>query len=647
VRVRNALGILATASLLSGSAFAAAPFFEDTPPTVIISDRTLAPGEENAVGQIGVQGALAPAGFADYDWATDPVSANSANLFRFTAAFSLLDYVMPGDGNLVSEVQWLFNEFEEGESSPSAGSARTLTINGLLGESTLVDGDSFTLSSPFVDAGDGILDFRNINLSPTTTTTLPYDITGLDVPQTRVISLYVHKDGQTPDPNFASFFVVTTDDAPGDSLSIPTTIFDPPDFDFETFGDWESFAVSGLLGVPQGGATDNGTYAGLTPIGTPGAVGGYTFTPGATPAPGGTGALSSAGTASQVGFAGWQGGSAFNVGGNALTSEAGKLYRMRASMHTSNAATRGEVRIRWGFAGYNAGLLAYGFANQSTEHLSADANNPTDLTGFLLPRASGAPLQMFFENLNTETNANNDFTISRVVVDSTDASNLGGGNVVFNAGGTFTPAAGEPSPAPSPSGFQFFTAGGTQGQFSVADLNANRPVNVTQGANQVVFNFPAVAGGTFFPNFATMGGDIVEGIFDATHGMAYRVDVWVSSPNASNPLPNLRILSQPLSPVLDGIINPGNETSSGFFSAYTISLRENSNDENFGPVTNAAAASANPQVYSLFFAPQGRSTGVRSDEAFNISVVLEELDDQVDGTVTVHRITVTEYDIPE
>ena len=118
VTQRTLLGVLGTA-LLGGSVFAAGPFLSELP-TVVISDQ---------MNQADV--AANPA--TPYD----PFTAPTRNIYRFTDAVVLADYVFFQDDSPAakSTVKYVFEELEDNGSSlvPVAPGSQTIQINGAVG----------------------------------------------------------------------------------------------------------------------------------------------------------------------------------------------------------------------------------------------------------------------------------------------------------------------------------------------------------------------------------------------------------------------------------------------------------------------------------------------------------------------------------
>jgi len=190
----------AGAVALSGSVFAAGPTVDGIG-TVVISD------------QMTRDEVLANPD-TPYDYMTNP----TRNIFRYTDAFPLTDYVTSGDNSQVAyeATKYIFLELMDDGSKalvPVADGAQTIEINGEVGNQTLptpaTKADFDFATDPNVwDAGD--LDFLNVQLTPDP------DNPSLDplapFTNTAYVSLYVARE-DADDVGMDTFTVITTNEA--------------------------------------------------------------------------------------------------------------------------------------------------------------------------------------------------------------------------------------------------------------------------------------------------------------------------------------------------------------------------------------------------------------------------------------------------
>jgi hypothetical protein len=206
------LGLLG-AALLSSSAFAVGPTISGLPNVFISNNTKVVPGP--AVEDPG-DGATA-----------------ATNIYRFTAAITLADYVTNDQNNNstvdpgeLDAARWLFTESEADGSAIRTGATRRLTIAGSLGEETVPDFATITGS------GDAVvgpaLDFVNVALTPDLTTNGTAPAGGVEE---ALVTMYVSALGDTTTTVAVdSFSVFTTNDtlvAEGDLVTEPSTIYSP------------------------------------------------------------------------------------------------------------------------------------------------------------------------------------------------------------------------------------------------------------------------------------------------------------------------------------------------------------------------------------------------------------------------------------
>jgi hypothetical protein len=613
-RSKLALGFLASAVLLSGSAFAAAPDYDNPLPTVIITDKIEAPTSGTFV--------------------FDPFPATTTMyLFRYTDAFSAFDYIDPGDASAAS-IKFLFAEFDD-ENDVTPNSARTLTINDTMAVTSIPSNASAFVSASFLNASPaGVadrLDFRNIDFSPgvfvnsdpgTSTGT----VTGDNIwngPQSRVVTLFIHSDDVPGAISAADMLVITKLAGPGEGDTLTDPAFGDPFDCFYSPADlsgWDAGALGQLLGVPFDGRRSTAPVTGTGLFDIPGfanvpAIGfnNPTLSGAATMS------LSISSTLGQQGFANWQRQSGIGASDN------NTLYRLRSTAMSSNAATKEWFRVTLGNGITNAQA---GFFGQNPIVNPGLSTTATDFYTYLWSKQTGNQLAVIFDLI--DQNANNtgftgtgsdEFTISGVEICRADRADLGAGTMLLNVGAVpGSVASGQAiSPAPSPTGFNSATNFTDLGAF-----NLQRPVTTTNTASARAVTYGTIGSPDPLDPFTAFASTTFADAFSVSEGALYAVDVWVSTNNAAaTRQPELRIGVQV-----------------GSYNAYTGTTL----DPMVLSVSNNAALSTQAKVYSNFFSPQFISGAPASTNAFLSVDFLELVDNIAAGvTVTIHQVTVWEW----
>jgi len=208
-----ALGITGVA-LLSGTTFAVGPTVNN-PPTLIITDRI----KESSVLDLGGAGEI---------FEGNPTNASDTqNIYRFTEAFSLSDYISLDEGAGLADVKW---DFAEVDGSDTIVGVNTIEIDdgtnvstGLATEPSFADVNSSAFAT--VGAADP-LTFRNVPRSTGSTT--PVSPSFVDETKIKLFATNVNDSGSQVIST--TFDVITTNDtsiAIGDKISAPSTIFTP------------------------------------------------------------------------------------------------------------------------------------------------------------------------------------------------------------------------------------------------------------------------------------------------------------------------------------------------------------------------------------------------------------------------------------
>ncbi len=667
-RFSTAAGFLAAATLLSSSAFAFAPEFDADLPTVIITDRL----HESQLP------------------ATDPFDpgvATTQYLFRFTAAFDLLDYIQLGPTGTevdADNVRFLFNEFPNVEPVPSTPNMRdqgTLLING---ERAFAEpGGIFPSQADFATAplvtdrygsGDGRLDFRNRDFSGDDESDLgPFSgigmVTGDDIAisevQERIVQMYISTD-EADDMDLQNFLVITATDPEGDRLTTPlitpeiTPAFEPVFTVDDDFGGWEPVGLGELLQIPQ-----NGTFDGAPASGDgPDQIGGFAATPfigdtaqsnvpifvsgsAGSPqeAPAGSTSLQMTGTNAQIGFSGWA------LPGAKIDPdlEANRLYQLRTRINRLDDSRLDWIRIRLGTP-FQTGESESGYlAGQFVTNVPAGKvipgfpEEPTDFYQYLLTKGDGQA-QFVVELVSGTNTAGNDFRLHEMELGVADRADLGEGTVIRNEGGPVptpysTAEFDEAELTPVPSGqTPFDTSSSEVGQRILAGdgINADQPANATATANFLNMSSQpdALQDQGIVPDLYIFGyqdsGTIdldAEEVFPVQEGKIYIVDVWVSSTTPDNlGKPQLRVRTQAARTYQSE-------------ASFALTLQDP-----FGE-SNAARIVGQPRAYSAVMAPQlsGNEDGWAKID-IDFIYALQKTTQQ--NTIRVHRIVVTEYDDP-
>ncbi|MCC6547057.1 hypothetical protein IT570_07800 [Candidatus Sumerlaeota bacterium] len=701
-RYRTALGFLAAASLLSGSAFAFAPTFAGDLPTVIITDK--------------LSGATPPNVY-------DPGNASTQYLFRYQDAFDLSSpsYVNAGPSATIGDVRFLFNEYRDLDkdgvpdgSTPEFAADHTLLIQDTsgvdhFGYATL--GNEFPLTAAdFTSAPTvGFLDFRNIDFSPATdyedVTGLPFDTIGSSTPvhtigsdapltasgsQFRVVELYINTDFSTEAPSSDTFLVITSVDGE-DSLTsgVPGFTGIVPTPKIPASNDFSGWVLQGsglLAGIPSSGTT----FTPYPTAGNPGVFTGFSTVPvltyptddpvspdifaqlnpnGGTTNAGTTSLTLNANTAA-VGVVRFNKIAAFSAAAN-------DLLRFRLRLQSADSSTSSKDDFTLGL-----GELKTGFSNDFHSTNNARAfdtlyTGPGGTVGpdtkFYNPPAGGADFDSYLITEDAQTNVTvffniitldaalvpagatgNDITATSWQVDSfdvgTNRSLLTGKNVLINRGNPTVPtpdASEQLTPESGATAFTFGAPPSAVGQTTgVGNASANSTVdaalNTSGTANALIYSvtasaspsstlfYPSLDGFSFYQTVPELDIDHpTGGHYRVTNGKLYIADVWASSTTPTvQDLPQLRVQ-----------LNFGYVDFNivGFFLP------------TFSGLTGNAAIKSAPKAYSsVNLAELGPAFTTNTVPGF-ITVDFQQYTAgpfNADANVTIHRITVTEYDAP-
>jgi hypothetical protein len=625
-RFKAVAGFLAAASLLSGSAFAFAPEFDSDLPTVIITDSLTTGTAGSAYDNNGA------------------AAATTEHVYRFTKAIDLLDY-MDLLGNDPNNTKLLFNEFDD-FSDTTPNTQHTLMINGLTAFATGVNdhpteadvtASGIALTARYVDGG---LDFRNIDFSGSNEAVNAGfnnigDVTGHDIlasDQQRVVHLYVR--GDTDSTLAHKDFLVITSHTGLDSLGSPviTSVFEAPIFEQDLLDGWTGGATGDFFLVPSSGTT-------YDIIGSAAATSGFTLTPSTSPTGASQQTVGIAATDAQTGFARWS-----KIVGNMSANE---LYRLRANVYSPNINSNETFRLGLGNA-IDAGqsLVQFddtsGLGAGSFPDMPSDAN--TELRVYLEPETTISNGEVVAEvlvlsNTGSVTSAGGgqDFVVDEIILDRTTdgLASLGTGSVVINQGRAIASES-DPFVDPVPSPTAFVTTGATAGQTWLfnAGLNSSNQETFSSAGGGLTVNFPASSGVAppDFPTLALQDANAVQpwlgGAFQVDSGKLYQVDVWASSTAAqsvANSRPDLRI---------DISMNAG-------FSAHLV--------KDLSPVNFSSApingVTTTPRAYTLFFEPQGEAGTVEASLALRLMSIGKSF--PTASPVTIDRVTIREYDVPQ
>ncbi|MEQ8822110.1 MAG: hypothetical protein RLY93_17880 [Sumerlaeia bacterium] len=504
----KALGAMAAASLLTGSALAVGPTFTDEIPTVVITDRD-------------------SSGVLD-------VAPGSVLYFRFEDAFAFGDYIDASDyGTNNTSADILFS-FAELDGASSVVTSPTISINGDTTVASIPSTEADVLTNSTGDIDD-LLDFVNVerNLtSPSTTFTDEADL---------MVFIAAAPDG-VDEFDMASFTVITTNDGSSDSVSAGTGIFTPVTT-IETFGGWaptelDTFAtnfnnttqtgtspgtitttpVNPTQGTGQGAAAPNGTET--LAIETPSAI-----------APGiGHVALWDQPIADAIA-----------VGLEDILLVRWNLTTTVAGGVATNGAGHAGMRFRATSRDTGSSESGTRYGGTFDDQLVTRSINLPDGVGVhnstyysLLPNNS---FSLSFDVLDLSSTAVSDVSLNSIDISVTNRSQLTE-TVEYNVGnGSFTPAAqpGSPAPAASPTAFV------TSGEWGFSNNNNTRPVsNAGSGGTVLVMSSNAPpANSNGLGTWSTSTGAVT-----ATAGNLYILDVWASTNTAgasATTLPDFRL----------------------------------------------------------------------------------------------------------
>ena len=629
-------GFLATATLLSGSAFAFAPTFDGDLPTVIITDKLASPAGANGYDVNGVG------------------AASTQNVFRFSDAFNLGSYITPGSGNTAATVRYLFNEYPNVDPLPNSPNDRnvgTLTLDGnrafATGATTIPAAADFATAPTVASAAS--LDFRNRDFSGDSSAVNSGfdaigDVTGYNLalsgPQERIVELYIKADANAG-IDVANFLVITTTAGNGDELTAPV-LSDPFVKIYPATGTgltgWAAGASGQFFLLPTPG--DNYNVQG------PNTITGYanTVTPAATVAfnaatrtAAGTTQLTLSGSNTQPGFANWS----LPLGESTISLAANKLYRLRANIYSPTTTSKEQLRLSFGDQ-FRAGLFTVGYADTSagfSNNPPTPSSSPTNvlevygLTKGATPSASVTIDIVTLGTLFGSGQTGQDFTLKSIEVGEAAPTALGTGTTIIDLGGSVaTPAAGEIRTAAGTGFTAFNTTVTGVTKFSAAQFNTNQPF--TQSLTGAAATFTLSTRSPNPPDFVNFGnaGNGVDatapGLFNVTAGKIYIADVWLSSSTTGNIYPDLR----------------SNVAVAAAFNAYSTHALDKLLPAFLGGTASPLAINTAPRAYSVVFKPQISTATAPA----NVSIVLLSLGKTyaTNATITISRITVTEYNDP-
>lgn len=630
-------GFLATATLLSGSAFAFAPTFNGDLPTVIITDKLEYPAGANGYDVNGVG------------------AASTQDVFRFSDAFDLGAYVTLGSGNTASTVRYLFNEFANTDPIPASPNDRavgTLLLDGnraFATGATQIPAAADFASAPTI-ASAASLDFRNRDFSGDDANVNSGfdaigDVTGYNLtlsgPQERLVQLYIKADANAG-IDVATFLVVTSTAGDGDELT-SAVLSDP-------FVKIYPASGSGLVGWATG--AQGQFYLLPTPgdsydiRGTAGAIGGYSYTTtptqtvafnSATRTAAGTTQLTLSGTSAQLGYATLS----LPFGESTISLAADKLYRLRANIYSPNTASKEQLRVSFGDQ-YRAGLFTVNYSDTSNAAfvngpptLGSATNNVLEVYGLSKGASPSCSIVVDIVTLGSTLSGSptgQEITINSVEIGEANPSDLGTGTVILNLGGTVaTPLAGEiRTVAASPTAFNTTVNDATK--FSAAQFNTNQPYTQSLTGSAATFTFSTRnPNPPDFTNFGNAGSSVdatAPGLFTVSAGKIYVADIWVSSSTAGNIYPDLR----------------SSVSVAASFNAFSTHIVEKVLPAFLGGTASPLAINTAPRAYSVVFKPQIATATAPA----NVSIVLLSLGKTyaTNATLTISRITVTEYNDP-
>lgn len=607
------LPIIAAACLLGGSASAECPQFNSPLPTVFVTDVT-------------------DTGAADI----------TANFFVYTDAFDLVDYVDFGSTGL-TDARWAFNEFQTGSSTPETGTNRIYAINGQQGAASVpttaaaVDSASSGGSGGSVATG-GLLTFRNVKLSPTSSTSFPAPLPADVTPpgNTRTITMYLI----SPSTSSACFLNANIDVA---SFQVITEVGSPTNPDRLTGA---SCSFTPFQSYPT---FDNAwNYGELNPAftSTPASLDAPTIAGYGGSAPAGTTTIGIASTAAlTTTFATWR-----RNFGTALTADT--LYRMRSTVNTNATVNQSNwVRLRFGgdfFAENGQAEQGYG-SNASSLPISAAKTQTiyhwvkSNSSGDSLPGGPDQPAFNFDMIDESATVGGHNFTVANVVIDSTTRDCLGAGVVLRNRGAaTLTSDDGYAPPA-SPTAFNttdysflFLNDAGSTVSFA-----SSQTTPVAGGWNITGTTNLASTGQTGFGALLANG---AEADVTVSNSKVYAIDIWVSAPIAPNTstsrLPTVRMRW-----IASQIANNHGQILSTYYNLNP--------DQNFDGVpdnANGITAANSAKHYASFWQPDLVLSAQPSTVSnYFIDFIYNRTggtEIKPNGTFSIERLVVTEYDQP-
>ncbi len=689
-RLSPGMGVLVSA-LLYSSAFAFAPEFVGDLPTLILTDKVS--GQPNAYdpNDASTQYLFRYPDAFDLSSSAyiDPGVSATINDVRF----------------LFNEYRDLNKDgVADDPVSPEMPGQHALLINDT--EAFATPGTEFPLgSTEFATAPQvGLLDFRNIDFSPAATfadtTGIPFDavgnVTGHDLTvsgsQFRVVQLYINTNFATEAPDVADMLVITelgTDDRI--TTAPPYPELDPPLSN--DFSGWELGGTGLLATLPQptpGGSAyiplgpGAGTFTGYTvnpvrdlPTANTGTADPYDTIAGVNRITlAGTTSLSTSSSNASVGYVRWSKTiTSYNIAAN-------QLLRFRLRLESADTSATSKESFLLGMGSLKLGQANRVFFSDTCRYLSTLTGAAAPETKiYNVPAAPGAEfesylvaeaaatnadsskLACYFDVLSIDdpsaslpynTNTRNDIRATGYAITAGPAGRafLTGKNVLLNRGNPTVPAAIAGEILSPESGSSVYTFGSTPsaptaaGQVAGVGATGNPTIDpaVTMAgtANALSYTITGASvpsgASVAYPDFRSFSfynaiADLdieaaTGGHFRATNGKLYLIDVWASTttPTSSN-MPILRVntnFGQLDYEVTTWILQ------SGFFG-----------------LNAGVEAQSAPRAYtSAHLAQLGPSnTEVPGFVSVEFQQPLLTTMNQ-NANVTIHRITVTEYNKP-
>jgi hypothetical protein len=606
------------AALLSGSVFAAGPVVDGIPSVIITDKMSAAEVEAN------------PTTPFDY------LATETQNIYRFTDALSLTDYVALPDGGDIATVKWLFTESET-DGTLITGTDRAIVIDeDKVGEESVPDFAAVTGSG--YDLVTEPLDFRNDAANPTQTYLAD---PAIPLPDNRLLTVFAAStDAEVEDTvGVGVFEVITTNEAEflSDGLSAATSIFDPVDC-IEGFDSWQYTAVTQILNsfvtpptlstaVAAPSRTPNVALGGTAPAGT--ADLGH-----ATVANAGSSGI--AGISPQIAF--WESAGT----GVGIPTTKGNIYLARWQVSTTASASdeaavaaQENIRFRMGQSTTAGAGVAVDEVTKGENHID-DAGRGHRSYYYA---HEDDDIFLAFDAVDITDVGLINTTLSQVELFAADRSGLSG-TVLFNQGAAAVTVFGDTPAPPDDIRFDFNTtnlwttvnATGQSGRsFSTAGTGGSVLVATSSQTSTAATNHLS------WESSAQTASAGISAVNDVTSNAVLALDVYMSSPqgsSATNSLPPIRVQ----------LLAPGTAGRDAYFE--------------FNAAKDAAAANllsleATSKRYTAMIEPQLRDSAGTID--FNALILFLYYNIVPDGsggfvntdngTVNVNRVVITQYDL--